>query len=190
MKRERGMPPLYVRAMDKLYWLCIGIAIVAICTTTTLVFAGAMARDLLGFGAMYSEQLSIMFAIQMTFYGAAACYRAHAHLSLTLLARMLPRVGQAILRYFVEGVFLAIACSMIYWGSELVEATMFQHYAEFPWEGLKVGYIYSAVPISGFILLLFVIEQLFFKSARDFHGDEDGAETEMDIIRKAQEAKV
>ncbi len=184
------MPPLYVRAMDKLYWFCIGIAVLAICTTTTLVFAGAMARDLLGFGAMYSEQLSIMFAIQMTFYGAAACYRAHAHLSLTLFATMMPPKGQTILRYFVQAIFLAISLAMIFWGIDLVKATMFQHYAEFPWEGLKVGYIYSAVPISGVILLLFIIEQLFFESARKFHGDEGGAETELDIIRKAQEAKV
>ena len=176
--------------MDKLYWLCIGIAVLAICTTTLLVFAGAMARDLFGFGAMYSEQLSIMFAIQMTFYGAAACYRAHAHLSLTLFARMMPPVGQTVLRNFVQFVFLAISCSMIWWGIDLVKATVFQHYAEFPWEGLKVGYIYAAVPISGFVTLLFVIEQIFFKSARDFHGDEGGAETELDIIRKAQEAKV
>jgi len=184
------MAPLYVRAMDKLYWFCIGVAVLAICTTTILVFAGAMARDLFGFGAMYSEQLSIMFAIQMTFYGAAACYRAHAHLSLTLFARLAPPMGQTILRYFVQAVFVAVSCSMIWWGIDLVKATMFQHYAEFPWEGLKVGYIYAVVPITGVILLLFVIEQILFKSARDFHGDEDGAETELDIIRKAQEGNI
>ncbi len=184
------MQPLYVRLMTGLYWVCISIAVVAICTTTLLVFAGAMVRYLLGFGAMYSEQISIMFAIQMTFYGGAACYRAHAHLSLMLFARLLPSVGQKILRYFVNGVIMAIACSMIYWGIELVQTTMFQHYAEFPWEGLKVGYIYSAVPISGFILLLFAIEQFIFKSAQQFHADESrGSETETDILRKAQEGK-
>jgi TRAP-type C4-dicarboxylate transport system permease small subunit len=185
------MKSLYTRAMDKLYWACIGFAIFSICATTTLVFVGTMARDLFSFGAMYSEQLSIMFAIQMTFYGAAGCYRAHAHLSLGYFVRQLSARGQAIVEYIVFGFFVAISCSMIFWGIQLVDATMFQHYAEFPWEGLKVGYIYSAVPISGFILLLFVIEQIFIPESRQFHGDDEhGAETEVDIIRRAQEGKV
>ncbi len=185
------MRPLYVRCMDVLYKVCIGIAMVSIVVTTVLVFAGAMARDFLGFGAMYSEQLSIMFAIQMAFYGAAACFRAHAHLSLRVFVRMLPQAGQTVIMYGVLAMFAAIACSMMYWGWDLVQTTMFQHYAEFPWEQLKVGYIYSAMPVSGFVTLLFVIEQVFFKVSREFHGDEDnGSETEIDILRKAEEGQV
>jgi TRAP-type C4-dicarboxylate transport system permease small subunit len=184
------MKSLYTRAMDKLYWVCIGVAVLSICATTTLVFVGTMARDLFGFGAMYSEQLSIMFAIQMTFYGAAACYRAHAHLSLGFFVRKLSPRRQLLVQYIVFAFFFAIACSMIYWGVDLAKTTMFQHYAEFPWEGLKVGYIYSAVPISGCVLLLFVLEQIFIPESRQFHGDEThGSETEVDIIRRAQEGQ-
>ena len=185
------MRPLYVRCMDFLYKVCIGIAMVSIVVTTTLVFAGAMARDFLGFGAMYSEQLSIMFAIQMAFYGAAACFRAHAHLSLTAFVRMLPPLGQTVVGYLVQALFVAIACSMMYWGWDLVKTTMVQHYSEFPWEKLKVGYVYSAIPISGFITLLFVIEQVFYKVSEEFHGDdENGSATETDILRRAEEGHV
>lgn len=185
------MAPLYVRMMNKLYWLCIGIAMVSICVSTILVFLGTMTRDLFGFGAMYSEQISIMFAIQMTFYGAAACYRAHVHLSLSFFVNRLPPAGRNAVRHFVHILFLAISGAMIYWGIELVLATTKQHYAEFPWEGLKVGYIYAAVPISGLVTLLFVAEQIFFKEARQFHGDDGfGAETDTDIVRRAQEGQV
>ena len=182
------MQPLYVRLMNRLYWLCIGIAIVSICTTTMLIFVGTMARDLFGFGAMYAEQLSIMFAVQMTFYGAAACYRAHAHLSLQAFVRMLPLRAQTVVEYLIYLLFIAISCGMVWWGIELVRTTMFQRYAEVPWEALKVGYVYTAVPISGFVLLLFVIEQILYKESRKFHADARfGEETEVDIIRRAQE---
>ena len=184
------MQPLYVRLMNRLYWLCIIIAIVAICTTTTLIFVGTMVRDLFGFGAMYSEQLSIMFAVQMTFYGAAACYRAHAHLSLRYFVLRLPPLGQTIITYVNFGFFIIISSAMVWWGIELVRTTMFQHYAEFPWQGLKVGYIYTAVPVSGFILLLFVIEQIFYRESRQFHSDDDAhAKTDTDIIRRAEEGR-
>lgn len=184
------MQPLYVRMMNKLYWICIGIAIVCICTTVSLIFIGTMARDLFGIGAMYSEQLSIMFAVQMTFYGAAACYRAHAHLSLLAFVSMLSKRNQAIVERLIEGLFVLISAGMVWWGIELVQTTMFQRYAEVPWEWLKVGYIYSAVPISGLCTLLFVIEQIFYKEARDFHSDgKFGEETDVDIIRRAHEER-
>lgn len=186
------MKPMYVRLMDWLYWTCITVGVVSIVIMTVLVFAGAMARDLLGFGAMYSEQLSIMLAIQMAFYGAAACYRAHAHLSLMLFVGFLPKAAQLTIRRTIPFLFVAIGAAMIYWGVDLVRTTMFQHYAEFPWEGLKVGYIYTAVPISGAITILFAIEQiLYFTSSEAFHGDtEAGSETEADIIRRAREGHV
>lgn len=185
------MQSLYVRAMNGLYRACIAISIVSLIAMTVLVFAGAMARDLLGFGAMYSEQLSIMLAIQLTFYGAAACFRAHAHLALTLFVRVLPQRVQSGIKHLVTGLFIAVGAGMVFWGIDLVQTTMFQHYAEFPWERLKVGYIYTAVPISGAITVLFALEQLFyFRGTEGFHGDEAlGARTETDIIRRARESR-
>ena len=182
------MQPIYVRCMGLLYRVCILIAVFAMIGTTILVFAGVVGR-FFGFGAMYSEQLSIMLAIQMAFYGGTACYRAHSHLALTLFVSLMPKIWQLVIRYFVIVLFILVSGSMMYWGADLVKTTMFQHYAEFPAEWLKVGYIYSAVPVSGGILMLFAIEQLLYRSTDEFHGDEGDHDTEMDIIRKAQEGK-
>jgi len=111
-------------------------------------------------GARFAEPMSIFFTVQLTMYGAAACYRVHAHLRLQVFVNMLPDKWQAVPEYAVHFLMGVIAALMIYYGVSLSEITWFQSYPEF--EYVRVGLVYSAIPGSGVILLLFVIEALFF----------------------------
>ena len=93
-------------------------------------------------------------------YGAAACYRVHAHLRLQVFVKMLSQKLQAVPEYAVHLLMGVIAALMIYYGTSLAKTTWFQSYPEF--EYVRVGLVYSAIPGSGVVLLLFVIEALFF----------------------------
>ena len=47
---------------------------------------------------------------------------------------------------------------MVWYGVKLVQTTMYQSIAEFPW--LSVGVSYLPVPIGGAITVLFIVERL------------------------------
>jgi TRAP-type transport system small permease protein len=165
------MRPLYVRVMDVLYRLCLIIAIVSIVTMTCLIFVGVIMRYVFYMGAAFAEPSSIFFAVQMTLYGAAACYRAQAHLKIQFFTGLLPEKVRWIPDAIVKLLMAAIAIAMIYYGADLVQTTWFQAYPEF--NLIRVGAVYSAIPGGGFILLLFVIESAFYPNVMAADDEEE-----------------
>ena len=151
------MRGIYRRAMDGLYWLCIGIAGIGIAIQSIIIAWGVFTRYVLGVGSFWPEPISIFIAIQVTFYGAAACYRAGAHIALHTLADRMPAAAQRALGWLSLGIMAAISVFMIWYGISLVQKTFFQSYPEFQY--IRVGVVYTAIPAGGLITLLFVIER-------------------------------
>lgn len=149
----------YRRAMDALYYICVTIGGVGIAIMALAIAWGVYSRYVLEQGSFWPEPISIFLAIQVTFYGAAACYRANAHISLSVFANMLPALPRWLVEWFGHLAMAVIAGLMIYYGIVLVRTTYFQVYPEFQY--IRVGLVYTAIPISGLITLLFVIERAF-----------------------------
>lgn len=165
-----GAPNAYVRAMDWLYTACIAIGVVSIVCMTGLIFAGVVMRYIFQVGARFAEPMAIFFAVQLTMYGAAACYRAQAHLHMAFFVGLLPdRLGQAA-RWLVHALMAAIAVAMIWYGISLTRTTWFQAYPEFDY--VKVGLVYSGIPGSGAVLLLFVIEAVLWPRSTPSEAEE------------------
>jgi TRAP-type C4-dicarboxylate transport system permease small subunit len=162
--------PLYVRAMDRLYDLCFLVAIVALVSITILIFTGVVMRYVFWMGARFAEPMSIFFVVQLTMYGAAACYRARIHLRLLFgIDKFSPGARKAA-EVGMNVVMALISVAMIYYGIDLARTTWFQAYPEFDY--IRVGLVYSAIPGSGLVTLLFAIEALLYPDARPF-DDED-----------------
>lgn len=147
----------FERTMDVLYALCVGIAGVAVTVMTLIIIWSVFTRYALGQGSFWAEPVAIFLAIQMSFYGAAACYRAGSHISLDLLVRDLPQPWARLFRLFAHLAMATIAVLMIWYGTGLVRTTLFQVYPEF--EYMRVGVVYSAIPLSGVVTLLFAVER-------------------------------
>ena len=157
------MGAAYVRWMDRLYWLCIWVSVASMVVMTGLICVGVFLRYVFGLGAQFAEPVSIFFAIQLALYGGAACLRARAHLRLEALVKMMPphlRHWADVASKLLLG---AVAVCMVVWGISLVDTTWFQVYPEF--EYVKVGLVYTAIPGSGAVSLLFIIESLLIGDA-------------------------
>jgi TRAP-type C4-dicarboxylate transport system permease small subunit len=151
------MRNVYRRAMDGLYWLCIGIAGIGIAVQSLIIAWGVFTRYVLGMGSFWPEPIAIFLAIQVTFYGAAACYRAGAHIALDMVVRKSPAIVRRLADPLVLLLMAAVSLFMIVRGWSLVYTTMFQYYPEFQY--IRVGAVYTAIPMGGLITLLFVIEK-------------------------------
>ncbi len=160
----------YVKLMDVLYFACVFIAGSALAVMSTIIAWGVFTRYVLGSGSFWPEPISIFLAIQMTFYGAAACYRAGMHISLKMFVDLLPPFLKRWQRHVVDLLMATICIFMIAYGASLVKTTYFQAYPEFQY--IRVGVAYSAIPIGGLITLLFVIEKVFFQPAAKFTREE------------------
>lgn len=161
LERARGATALHRglrRTMDGLYWLCAGIASVTLVLISIIIPWGVYTRYVRDSAASWPEPAAILLSIVLTFFGAAACYRANIHMRITVLRDLLPPAGQRLVDVLAELLVAAVSIFMIVWGIGLCQTTWYQSIDEFPW--LRVGITYLPIPIGGLLTVLFVIERI------------------------------
>src|SRR5712671_273050 len=151
-------------AMDALYRFCAIVAGGALVLISAVIPWGVFTRYVLNSAASWPEPMAILLTIVLTFFGAAACYRAGAHMSVSVLVRTLPPPLRRVIEPFSEGLVALVGVFMVIWGARLVGTTWHQSIAEFP--ALSVGVTYLPIPIGGAITLLFVVERLLIGPPR------------------------
>ena len=154
------MEPRFLRLMDRLYLACIWAAGAAITLMCLIVPWGVFTRYVLGTGSRWPEPVAILLMMVFTFIGAAAAYRANAHIAVTMLTDVLPRPRQRAAEVLVD-LLMVLASGFVAWyGGRLSLETMGQSIAELPW--LPVGVTYASLPIGSAITLLFVLERRLY----------------------------
>jgi TRAP-type C4-dicarboxylate transport system permease small subunit len=151
-----------VRLLDGLYLACIWISGAALVVMCTVIPIGVFARYVLGVGAQWPEPIAILMMVVFTFFGAAAAYRAGAHIAVQMLTDRLPRPARRACAAFVHLAMLAASAFVVVWGFRLVQGTMGQTISELPW--LPVGITYLSLPLGSLVTLLFVLEHIVFGS--------------------------
>jgi TRAP-type C4-dicarboxylate transport system permease small subunit len=144
--------------MDALYRLCVGVAGGALVLISAVIPWGVFTRYVLNSAASWPEPMAILLTIVLTFFGAAACYRAGTHMSVSVAVRALSPPLRRVVEPIAEGLVALVGLFMVVWGVRLVGTTWHQSIAEFP--ALSVGVTYLPIPIAGAVTLLFVAERL------------------------------
>jgi TRAP-type C4-dicarboxylate transport system permease small subunit len=164
--------------MARLYWACVWIAGLAIIGMSLIIPWGVFTRYVLNSASSWPEPLAVLLMVLFTFFGAAACYRANAHIAVALFKDMLPPRGQRLLAVLVDLLMVLLALFMVFWGFQLVERTWDQSIAEFP--SLPVGLTYMPLPLGSIVTILFIVEHLWCGPAQDLAEQpelvENGAE--------------
>jgi TRAP-type C4-dicarboxylate transport system permease small subunit len=160
------------RLMDALYGVCVVVGGVALVLISAVIPWAVYTRYVLNRAASWPEPMAVLLMIVLTFFGAAACYRARLHMRVGFFVSLLPASAQQVMALVVELLMALVALFMIEWGIKLVAATWQNSIADFP--ALSVGLTYLPIPIGGAILLLFVFERLVIgpppQPARGEHG--------------------
>ena len=118
------------------------------------------ARYVLGTGSSWPEPTAILLMMVFTFIGAAASYRAGAHMAVAMVTdRLQPdlRRTMSIVSQLLMG---TICLFMAIWGTKLCLSTWNQFMSALP--TLRVGITYLPIPIGGALTLIFVVEKLLF----------------------------
>jgi TRAP-type C4-dicarboxylate transport system permease small subunit len=150
------------KAMDALYLCCIWSAGIAIFFMSIIIPIGVFARYVLGFGAQWPEPIAILLMVVFTFLGAAAAYRAGAHIAVAMLTDRLSKSQQKNCAIVVDIAMLVICGFGVLYGTKLCLGTMAQNLAELPW--LPVGLTYVPMPLGALLTMIFVLEKILFGS--------------------------
>jgi len=151
-----------VRVLDRLYLFAIWAAGIAIFFMSLIIPWGVFTRYVLGTGSQWPEPIAILLMMVFTFIGAAAAYRAGAHIAVGMLVDRLPAPLQRLLAVAVDLLMALISAFVLWYGTRLCVETMGQTISELTW--LPVGVTYAPLPIGAALTLLFVIERMVFGS--------------------------
>ncbi|ALS97313.1 TRAP transporter small permease [Lacimicrobium alkaliphilum] len=106
------------------------------------------------------EELSRYLLIWIGLLGAAYAYRTRAHIGLNLLVSGLPPAKKKVARIAVELLVICFcAVALLYGGSHLVMLTLELEQISASL-GVKVGYVYAVLPLSGALIIFYGIYHL------------------------------
>lgn len=156
------MSERYLKWMDRLYLLAMGVAGLSLLVMTIVIPIGIFSRYVLNRGESWPEPVAIICMVTFTFIGAAVSYRAGSHIAVNMLTDRLPE-GLRLLFAKIVDVLMLLISLLIFWYSYLLCIELWeQPVAEFP--VLTSGESYLPLPIGSAILILFVLERLLFGS--------------------------
>ncbi|WP_280150541.1 TRAP transporter small permease [Piscinibacter sp. XHJ-5] len=158
-----SMKKLYRQAMEWLYIACICVAGTVMVAMTIIIPYGVFMRYAMNSPSSWPEPAGVLLMVVFSFIGGAAAYRARAHIAVSTLLNALGDKNRARTEFVAEIGMAVIGVFMIKWGILLVEATWHNTIAEFP--GLSAGLTYMPIPVSGVVMILFVIERLWLGDA-------------------------
>ncbi|MBP5947630.1 MULTISPECIES: TRAP transporter small permease [Pseudomonas] len=152
------MKNLLLSINDRIYMACIWVAGLSVLTISLIIPWGVFARYILGTGSSWPEPTAILLMMVFTFIGAAASYRAGAHMAVAMVTdRLNPNMRRTM--SIVSQVLMGIICLfMTIWGAKLCMSTWNQFMSALP--TLRVGITYMPIPVGGALTLIFVIEKL------------------------------
>ncbi|HHD7238285.1 TPA: TRAP transporter small permease [Enterobacter cloacae] len=156
------MSELYLKWMDRLYLLAMGVAGCALLVMTVVIPIGIFSRYVLNRGESWPEPIAIICMVTFTFIGAAVSYRAGSHIAVNMLIDRLPDMLKTACARVVDLLMLLISLIMFWYSYWLCVELWEQPVAEFPI--LTSGESYLPLPIGSAVLILFVIERLLFGS--------------------------
>ncbi|MET0846412.1 MAG: TRAP transporter small permease [Pseudomonas sp.] len=152
------MKNLLLRINDRIYMTCIWVAGLSVLTISLIIPWGVFARYVLGTGSSWPEPAAILLMMVFTFIGAAASYRAGAHMAVAMLTDRMPPELRRVMSIVSQLLMATICLFMAIWGTKLCLSTWNQFMSAMP--TLRVGITYMPIPIGGVLTLIFVLEKL------------------------------
>ncbi|MBF7095634.1 TRAP transporter small permease [Alkalibacter mobilis] len=151
--------------MKILYIVCAGLMFMM----AAVIFAQVVFRYVVGSSLTWSEELGRYIFVWMSFLGMTVAMKKGSHVALDVLVQYLKGVSQKtlmVLNNLLVGFFGSV---LFYSGYKLVSLGVGQ---KSPTLGIPMQYLYTVIPVSGIILVYFVISQTLqmFAKGDDING--------------------
>ncbi len=146
----RSIKKLLDKTLEFVVMVCVGLLVLD-------VLWQVFTRRVLNNPSKWTEELAVILLVWVALLGAAVALGRGAHLGIDYFASKLSykkRVFTEIISFVLIALFAIYV--MVYGGFDLVRSTLELGQIT-PALGLKMGYVYLAVPVSGLFMLLYSI---------------------------------
>lgn len=149
-----------LRTKRAVIWLLEQAVIVTVAILVLDVLWGVGTRFVLESPSRWTEEVATFLLIWVSLLGAAVAFDRQEHLGVDYFVNKMDPGAQLILGVVVQVVILLFTASaMVYGGYVLVSETL--HAGQLtPALGMKMGYVYLAVPVSGVFIMLSSLERI------------------------------
>ena len=148
----------FIRVVDRiLSTVCVTLMVALVACVVWQVFS----RYVLGAPSTSTDELARFLFIWVGLLGAAFTLGKKKHLAMDFLSQTLEGRKQVFLQILITsiGLFFAVVI-MLFGGGSLVMKTLSNGQVS-PVLGLEMGWVYSAIPISGACMILYLLRDLF-----------------------------
>ncbi len=146
------------RAFSRLITMLDWWATLLLVLMVALVCFGVFFRYVLGASLAWYDEFASYLLVWLTFYGAVAASYHHRHIGFeTVVNRFMPNTRR-IVEIVAELFVLTFHFVLCYYGWLLMQKMGDETAISLPW--IKMGWIYSALPITGGLMLLISLGRL------------------------------
>lgn len=161
-------------------WLLEQCVVVIVAALVLDVLWGVFSRFILGAPSRWTEEVATFLLIWVAFLGAAVAFSRDEHLGLDYFVKKLDKEAQWLLALIVQSLVIAFTTAVMIFGGYVLVSETLKAGQVTPALGLRMGYVYLAVPLSGLFINLFSVErvaELLRKRTSDVLGEVSVAET-------------
>ena len=153
----RGVWNITISGLTK---LLAGMLIISMALLVLDVVWGVYTRQVIGQQASWTEELARFLLIWVSLLGGALAFQTKAHLGVDyFMGRLDANVAKKVAVLSLGLVlFFAVAIFLVGGGRVVYNSLLYNQVT--PALGWKMGYVYSAIPIAGFFMLLFTVDNL------------------------------
>lgn len=158
------------RALDGLEAVTMVLCGICLAGFSTSVFFDVLTRTL-GAPWLWLQEVTSTFFVYGIFIGAAAATRRNDHLYLSAITETMTGTARLAAETFNRLVVLAVALCMVWFGW----INFLQGFGSFRMPSMTpIASLYAAIPLSGVLIALFIVEQLINGWRHGFESVEPG----------------
>lgn len=150
--------------MDQLL-LIVSISLIVMIVFTILL--QIFTRTFFSFTPAWSEELARLLFVWVSFFGVAYGFKEKLHIAVGLFVKKFNEKAKASIDLLCKIFIIFFGAILMYFGTEFV---MLMNFSTMAGLGISSSFLYAAIPISGFFIIINGIELLFVK---DLHQEFD-----------------
>lgn len=149
-----------IRTRECVRWLLEQCVVLIVAALVLDVLWGVFSRFILGAPSRWTEEVATFLLIWVAFLGAAVAFSREEHLGLDYFVKKLDHEAQWLLALIVQCLVIAFTTAVMIFGGYILVSETLQAGQVTPALGLRMGYVYLAVPLSGLFINLFSLERI------------------------------
>lgn len=154
------------QVIDKVFLIT---ALTMLGVMVVVIIIQVFSRQLFSYTPSWSEELSRLLLVWVSFLGIAYGVKERLHIALGLFVGMFPKKVQHIFDLFSKLLLIGFGGIMIYYGRQFM---ILMGGSTMPGTGLTSSYLYACIPVAGVFLILYGVELLFQQGLYKDYKDE------------------